>query len=314
MPDAPDWIKWEAGKWLVGTALLDRLTEYVYFRLCQAAYEKGSAILTEKTAALAMMCKSSKEEVAGAVAVLIDFGKLEMTVQGGLRILSVERRLAEASAFMETKRQGAAKARMRKELLKNGVIGVEADALIQAEFADAAPDLKTDIRADHALTDTTDRQTDTLSLALDDWNEFAKANGLSQATKLTKTRKAAMAARLKENGGREGWKAALARIGKSEFLLGKSGRGDWRANLDWLLQASSFQKLIEGAYDGKGGKGKAGVFVSRSPKEMPIERASGKRLNIDEFRAKHNGMDPAQYARSLIAQGPKTAAKGNDNE
>lgn len=80
------------------------------------------------------------------------------------------------------------------------------------------------------------------------YNALARQRGLPLATKITSARRIALRARLREAGGLPGWTAALGHLGASDFLCG-AGAGGWRANLDFVLQASSFQKLREGAYD-----------------------------------------------------------------
>lgn len=82
------------------------------------------------------------------------------------------------------------------------------------------------------------------------WNVMAGEVGLPTVQKLTNPRKVSLAHRLRECGGIEGWDAVLSKIRGSPFLLGDNQRG-WRANFDFLMQASSFTKLMEGAYDAK---------------------------------------------------------------
>lgn len=83
--------------------------------------------------------------------------------------------------------------------------------------------------------------------AFDCWNLVAAEHGLSRAEKLTDARKRSIRQRIADAGGLEGWKAALDRIGSSSFLTGR--KTGFRADLDFILQAKSFTKLIEGAYD-----------------------------------------------------------------
>lgn len=80
------------------------------------------------------------------------------------------------------------------------------------------------------------------------YNVLAGKLGLPQATTLTPTRKRQLSARLKEHGA-ESWQRALANVEASPFLRGENDRG-WRASLDFILQASSYTKLLDGAYDG----------------------------------------------------------------
>jgi len=86
-----------------------------------------------------------------------------------------------------------------------------------------------------------------LKLALDAWNVTAAKTGLPVAQRLTDPRARKLAARLAECGGIDGWKSALAKLEASAFLTGQ--KTDWRADFDFMLQAKSFTKLMEGAYD-----------------------------------------------------------------
>lgn len=87
------------------------------------------------------------------------------------------------------------------------------------------------------------------------YNEMALRVGLPQAATLTPQRRKLIAARMREHGGMEAWKTALANIEKSAFLQGSNDRG-WRASLDFLCQAKSFTKCVEGTY-GNGAHGSA---------------------------------------------------------
>lgn len=100
--------------------------------------------------------------------------------------------------------------------------------------------------------------------AFDKWNILASGIGLPVATRLTEARKAKLKARLRDCGGISGWDAALEKVKSSQFLRGENDRG-WKADIDFLLQESSFTKLMEGSYDAKFGGGK--------PKLTDLERA-----------------------------------------
>ena len=84
-------------------------------------------------------------------------------------------------------------------------------------------------------------------LAVEAWNSMADKLGLSRVQKLTKTRKSKLRARLRECDGIEGWRIALEKVRGSPFLSGE--KSDWKANFDFLLQESSFTKIMEGVYD-----------------------------------------------------------------
>lgn len=82
---------------------------------------------------------------------------------------------------------------------------------------------------------------------LDGWNDLAKQCGLPVARKLTTSRLAKAKARLREYPDLADWQTALAHIKSSPFLLGDNREG-WKADIDFLLQAKSFTRLVEESY------------------------------------------------------------------
>ena len=79
------------------------------------------------------------------------------------------------------------------------------------------------------------------------WNIVAAKHGLPLVKKLTPARQRALNARLRQHTI-EDFTEAIAAIGRSPFLHGENNRG-WRADFDFLLQPTSFLRLIEGTYD-----------------------------------------------------------------
>src|SRR5690606_31060409 len=69
-----------------------------------------------------------------------------------------------------------------------------------------------------------------------------------KALRLTEERRAKLRQRLADAGGLDGWRAALDKLARSPHCTGQNDRG-WRADLDFLLQKSSFLRLLEGRYD-----------------------------------------------------------------
>ena len=98
-----------------------------------------------------------------------------------------------------------------------------------------------------ALLDLTPTTADPVQQAFNRYNHAAKTTGLLVAQKLTPGRRSKIKARLKECGGLNGWDAALEKLAASDFCTG--AKTDWRADLDFLIQESSFIKLMEGRYD-----------------------------------------------------------------
>lgn len=86
-----------------------------------------------------------------------------------------------------------------------------------------------------------------LQIALDDYNQLAERAGLPPAKMLSKTRIPKLRARLDEHG-LDGWRQALTNIERSSFLCGEQEGRAWKASFDFLLQQSSFLKVLEGQY------------------------------------------------------------------
>lgn len=90
-----------------------------------------------------------------------------------------------------------------------------------------------------------------LSEAVSIYNEAAGRSGWSVVQRMSKPRFSALKARIKDAGGLDGWRQAIARAEQSDFLCGRtSGRqAPFFASFDFLTQASSFTRLMEGNYD-----------------------------------------------------------------
>lgn len=86
------------------------------------------------------------------------------------------------------------------------------------------------------------------------WNELTRRIGLAKVQHFSDTRRQKLRQRLVECGGLDGWQAALAKVEASAFLTG-GGRDGWRADFDFMLQAKSFTKILEGAYDDRPRRG-----------------------------------------------------------
>lgn len=89
-----------------------------------------------------------------------------------------------------------------------------------------------------------------LDFALDAYNQVAAGAGMPKVLKLTESRKAKLRRRLIDCGSLDTWYDVCRQLQKASFLHGENDRG-WRADFDFLLQESSFNRLREGFYDGK---------------------------------------------------------------
>lgn len=95
---------------------------------------------------------------------------------------------------------------------------------------------------------------DDVSAAVSAYNLSAEKSGWPSIRILSKPRRAALLARLRECGGLEGWNIALEKAQASNHCCGQNERG-WVANFDFLTRQSSFTKLMEGNYDNRIGTG-----------------------------------------------------------
>lgn len=235
-PGEVDWVPLQFRRWIAGTAELTGDAELAYWRLCLRCYDRQSPVVDMSEARLAHWCKLPPDRMREALVELVDTGKIER-VEAGLFIPSIEAHLSAAILKMSARRRGAEISRRRMDLKRLNKTPEEIDAIIKAEFESGT------------AVDTPDACVD----AVAQWNAFASSHGLSTVAKLTPSRRASLRKRLDECVGIGGWGAALELVGRSSFLLGAKPNATWRATFDFLLQPSSFQKLLEGQYTDRAG-------------------------------------------------------------
>lgn len=114
---------------------------------------------------------------------------------------------------------------------------------------------------------------DFADLAMEAYNETAPDAGWPLALRLTAARRAAANRRGAEYGGIEVFRSAMARARASPFLCGDNDRG-WRASFDFFLQAKSFTKLMEGAYDRPSRPAVGQREPARGPSRSELNRAA----------------------------------------
>ena len=93
---------------------------------------------------------------------------------------------------------------------------------------------------------------------------------LPKVQKLTEGRKSAIKARWLEYPDIETFKEVFRKCESNTFMKGGGDRG-WVANFDFIFQASSFTKIIEGFYDMMG---KPTVTQAQTPKKPLLEGSS----------------------------------------
>lgn len=83
------------------------------------------------------------------------------------------------------------------------------------------------------------------------FNLTAEKIKIPKVQKLSGTRRKHLKARLRDCGGLEGWKVALAKLEAIPAMRGENKQG-WKADFDFLVTESKFIKLMEGGYDNWG--------------------------------------------------------------
>lgn len=109
--------------------------------------------------------------------------------------------------------------------------------------------------------------------AFDDWNALAARLRLPIAKNLSDTRRKQIKARL-TGVGIAGWREALSAVEASPLCRGENDRG-WAADLDFVCQPKSFNKLREGSYAPaiKPGQSPPRALAEMSPELIAARRA-----------------------------------------
>lgn len=94
--------------------------------------------------------------------------------------------------------------------------------------------------------------------AFDLYNDACEGMRWPKAQRWNDTRRCALAKRLRECGGVDGWRNALAKARASPFLTSKFDG----FSLDWMLKSANFTKIMEGNYDARSGSEKTGLSAA----------------------------------------------------
>jgi uncharacterized protein YdaU (DUF1376 family) len=274
-----DRATWEIPDWLAGAEELTLEAEYAYFRLCLFFYQ-FDGLLKDDDQANARRCKMSTRAYRQAKAQLVTACKLEVR-DGYLWNAKCQKVLESVCAHSESqsararRRWDKARENAEKSPEKAGISGSKNDEngveksekpndinVAKSTGAEAGGDAISESRKDSIPDGIESPHTPTLfgqpepvpagpsaeRLAFDAWNRMAEQVGLPKAQKFDEARKSKIRARLKECGGLEGWACALEKVAASSLCRGERGSG-WKADLDFILTASKFTKLMEGSYD-----------------------------------------------------------------
>lgn len=136
------------------------------------------------------------------------------------------------------------------------------------------------------------------------WNEIAPKGGWAEARFVSKARRAKIAGALEDYGGIAGWKRTLEQAVESDFLTGKTGRGErhatWMPDIDWFLGPQNRVKVIEGKYRNK-------EAVKPKPIEhKPVDLHADDRARMRNYRPR--GFWPASWGPRPEEAGCRIAA------
>ena len=254
------WFKFYPADWLSGTRGLTATEAGVYITLIAMMYDYGKPLEMDE-ARLARYCGATARQFSSALARLIDDGKV-IRLPGGLWNSRVASELQDREEKICSAKK-AADARHSGKTQENQT-PIHADALRPDCEGNAISEVRLQKGSERVSNDTLSGPHPELPLpkgkpvlldmdaakdAVADYNAMAEKTGLPKVQSLTETRRKKLAHRLKECGGLDGWRAALQKVAASDFLTGK--KVEWRADFDFMLQASSFTKIMEGSYDNK---------------------------------------------------------------
>tara|TARA_B100001105_G_scaffold193383_1_gene157436 strand:+ start:886 stop:1743 length:858 start_codon:yes stop_codon:yes gene_type:complete len=236
------------GLWIEMLCIMHEATPYGHL------LHKGKIL---DASSLAVLVSAPVSDVASWLAELEEFGVVERKRNGVLFSKRMESDEIKRSKNRENGKKGGNPSLRKDEEKKASdnpqVLG--GDKAQRPETRDQRPEEISSLRSDSSsgieigLFDVealSQSKGDEAQSAFDAYNALASELGLKVARKLDPARRKKIAATLKLHGA-DGWSEALDRIRRSRFLRGEAS--DFSASLNFMLQPSSFTKIIEGEYE-----------------------------------------------------------------
>lgn len=217
---------------------------------------------------------------------LVSIGKIEITGE----FLTNKRAVIELETLaklQEKQSERASTPRKNKGLQKPRLSQPEPDT-----------DYTSSLRSD--VSERAKKQ-DHVSEALEAYSALASRCSLPAVRVLNDARKRKLASLLKAHG-LPVWHEALAKVEASDFCLGR--KGDFRADLDFLLQQQSFTRLLEGRYDNRAATASQENTLKSNNTELDDPRVMW--LRLGQKLEHQNAEDPDSDERSVHETG------GND--
>jgi uncharacterized protein YdaU (DUF1376 family) len=234
---ADTWMPFYVADYLKDTMHLTRDQHGGYMLLLMACWNRGGR-LPNVAGQLAGMAKATPSEWRKLSPVLLPFFEIE---GGELVHGRVVEEHEKAARLSEIRRENGGKGGRPPKQIETGA---KASGLAKPKLTETPSPSPLPVISE-ANASSSSAKPDDVKAAFEIWNEAAQRLGLPRAEKLTERRRRDLRARLAE-GGMPRWRAAIRAVEASKFCRGL--KGDFRADLDFVLQSRSFQRLLEGSY------------------------------------------------------------------
>ncbi|WP_273280926.1 YdaU family protein [Pseudooceanicola atlanticus] len=228
------------------TAHLTLLEDGIYNRLLRLCWRTPGCSVPDDEAWIFRKLRARTDEEKEAVRIILD----EFFTRKGGKIFNSRliKEWSTANDKHEKRKKAGSKGGIAKSLKINDLDISNAKALLKQPEPEPEPDIEPKGSLSPEDDEVGFKPVDEIAEAATLYNLAAKESGWPQIKNLSKSRRAALKARLRECGGIEGWRKALSRAQASSHCCGQNDRG-WTANFDFLTRQSSFAKLIEGNFD-----------------------------------------------------------------
>lgn len=161
----------------------------------------------------------------------------------------IDEELAKAAAIIDKRRHAAEQMHAKRNAKNDAHASANAEH-VHCESSDTRVPYLSPSPRQEEQNEAIASSSDPVSEMVDVYHEAMAPAGCPRVLKLTPSRKASALQRLKDCGGMDGWRHAMAKARASPFLTGASANG-WKADFDFFMQARSFTKLLEGSYDAR---------------------------------------------------------------
>lgn len=228
---APGWMPLHVAEYVADTTHLSTVEHGAYLLLIMHYWQ--NRCLPADDAKLARICRLPVVEFVAIRDTLADF------FSDGWSHKRIDAEIAKAEEKYEKRAYAGRKGGIAKAKASN--------ATAMPEQCSAN---NTDINKEEEQNKAIALSSDPVSEMVEVYHEAMAPAGCPRVLKLTPSRKASALQRLKDCGGMDGWRHAMAKARASPFLTGASANG-WKADFDFFMQAKSFTKLLEGSYDAR---------------------------------------------------------------